>query len=1033
MALQLRRGTNTERQTITPAEGELVYTTDTKALYVGDGTTVGGNVITSSGGGGGGTSTAPELANYRLRRDIWDSFRYYPGTLEGGHNGYKTATGAGLEWGSTLVELQDHTYYENLPWQNKIQFFKDTLTDKFKVVFWQFFQDWAQYDINSGLWRTGEAALYWRLKAIKEQIDNDGPNVYHGPIGFQFEENTNNIGADSGSYGVFPATPRQYKTLFFHISGSPEITWEQGPYTTSPLFETAFSWQFAVKYTINLNPAPYINPNLVGSIAVQATTSNGHAWTGNSNLTTQGWLYTLNSLREISSTCRFTHFLFPQKLISGSYPSPGEIWLKNESFVGGELARHRDVYVLYINEEDTEGNIVEQSFLKDNFLSSGKEIVIQDDGETIDPLYNLVGTNDPPRSIVLDTLPYRNTYGGYNIQKFTPAGEPISFTGDQYVTDQISGGDFPWSTPNIYIDGNDLYVSFNYEIWPYYSSDTYNTILNNFPIGTSFAVKIKLYWDNSEDTYNGNNIIFPAVVTEHPYGNQSIFDGGYYFTFKFTQADLGETNRYTYGYDMWGNYYWSSNNLRWSFLKLGTPPPGYYKLWCTQATDKFLFEGGNIFNPIAFKNRQGTQQIGYSSNIDLVGTIFEQDTSTTFTSGNTYRVLDATGVTTLFHDISGFDYILDQPPYRYNATAALHKEAGASFTVINGSANKDGLITAKLRNTPGKIKLTTKLKDIIGPESIELNTSTALTYRYRPEPGSTYTPVISGLDVDALHNGNYGSYTWKGVYTPSYNYFTNDLIVYEGAYYIATQDNIFGTPPDARYYPNPDSYGWQAVGRFMPILPFSVQMADNDSDAVTSTFGNFYTHFVRYDENHNPANSSPWGPFDSNPGGYSWSQNEVISFYFSTVSYNGHNNADYIRILSKALYNKRVLSAVQGLEFMGGLLKLNQIVKPTRVAQVSDTKITAGSRQVIYRISHIEVFAGTTVGNNVTSNIPSNYFDQLGHFRVDIMPYNGINGISAIKRPVLLNWPGGKNDNSNSYLNANELGNTVFSIDIEIL
>ena len=42
MALQIRRGTDAERLTITPAEGELIYTTDTKLLYVGDGTTVGG-------------------------------------------------------------------------------------------------------------------------------------------------------------------------------------------------------------------------------------------------------------------------------------------------------------------------------------------------------------------------------------------------------------------------------------------------------------------------------------------------------------------------------------------------------------------------------------------------------------------------------------------------------------------------------------------------------------------------------------------------------------------------------------------------------------------------------------------------------------------------------------------------------------------------------------------------------------------------------------------------------------------------------
>jgi len=47
MALKLRRGLNSERLMITPAEGELIYTTDTKLVYVGDGNTVGGTFVGS--------------------------------------------------------------------------------------------------------------------------------------------------------------------------------------------------------------------------------------------------------------------------------------------------------------------------------------------------------------------------------------------------------------------------------------------------------------------------------------------------------------------------------------------------------------------------------------------------------------------------------------------------------------------------------------------------------------------------------------------------------------------------------------------------------------------------------------------------------------------------------------------------------------------------------------------------------------------------------------------------------------------------
>ena len=48
MPLRLRRGTDTERQLITPQEGELIYVTDTKELWAGDGITQGGVKVTGS-------------------------------------------------------------------------------------------------------------------------------------------------------------------------------------------------------------------------------------------------------------------------------------------------------------------------------------------------------------------------------------------------------------------------------------------------------------------------------------------------------------------------------------------------------------------------------------------------------------------------------------------------------------------------------------------------------------------------------------------------------------------------------------------------------------------------------------------------------------------------------------------------------------------------------------------------------------------------------------------------------------------------
>jgi len=49
MALQLRRGTDAQRLTVLPQAGELIFTTDNKALFIGDGVTTGGiNVLASA-------------------------------------------------------------------------------------------------------------------------------------------------------------------------------------------------------------------------------------------------------------------------------------------------------------------------------------------------------------------------------------------------------------------------------------------------------------------------------------------------------------------------------------------------------------------------------------------------------------------------------------------------------------------------------------------------------------------------------------------------------------------------------------------------------------------------------------------------------------------------------------------------------------------------------------------------------------------------------------------------------------------------
>ena len=67
MALRLKRGTNAERLAYIPEAGELIYVTNYSAagvspLWVGDGTTVGGNEVSSGAGGGGLADLVDDLS-----------------------------------------------------------------------------------------------------------------------------------------------------------------------------------------------------------------------------------------------------------------------------------------------------------------------------------------------------------------------------------------------------------------------------------------------------------------------------------------------------------------------------------------------------------------------------------------------------------------------------------------------------------------------------------------------------------------------------------------------------------------------------------------------------------------------------------------------------------------------------------------------------------------------------------------------------------------------------------------------------------
>jgi len=135
MALQLRRGTDSERLLITPVIGELIYTTDDKKLYAGDGSTAGGVEV------GGGSSTLNALTDTDLTgASNNDVLTYNAGTSK-----WESVAVPGLgtielnEINNVFVNnavYNDALVYDGANWSNRsiLDFFQEQQNYKINIV-----------------------------------------------------------------------------------------------------------------------------------------------------------------------------------------------------------------------------------------------------------------------------------------------------------------------------------------------------------------------------------------------------------------------------------------------------------------------------------------------------------------------------------------------------------------------------------------------------------------------------------------------------------------------------------------------------------------------------------------------------------------------------------------------------------------------------------------------------------------------------------------------------------------------------------
>lgn len=188
MALRLRRGTNAERLTIIPQEGELIYTTDTKELYAGDGATVGGNRITGS------TEDSPAA----LTRDLDLASNNITGIGNINITGTVTANFDGDVIGNVLGDVQGSVFADdsttmvdgvnNVLSANSLS---TTLISSPDLTVQDTVSDGPFYFRVVGL---GQSRFTLRFSNL--DLDMSGPGFSHGRIDFE-REDINGIALDA--------------------------------------------------------------------------------------------------------------------------------------------------------------------------------------------------------------------------------------------------------------------------------------------------------------------------------------------------------------------------------------------------------------------------------------------------------------------------------------------------------------------------------------------------------------------------------------------------------------------------------------------------------------------------------------------------------------------------------------------------------------------------------------------------------------------------------------------------------------------
>ncbi len=157
LSIKLKKGLEANRTSIIPAEGEPLYTTDEKKLYIGDGVTAGGNLI-SGESSGVEVLEYPTVNGFTTQSNFPDGISALFVDSDGINQGFPTERGTLLIQNDILTSNASQTYNSSTPGNQTL--YTRSFHEKDYVS--QFTCDFSSYP-EDGTFATGASYPLWHL------------------------------------------------------------------------------------------------------------------------------------------------------------------------------------------------------------------------------------------------------------------------------------------------------------------------------------------------------------------------------------------------------------------------------------------------------------------------------------------------------------------------------------------------------------------------------------------------------------------------------------------------------------------------------------------------------------------------------------------------------------------------------------------------------------------------------------------------------------------------------------------------------